>query len=57
MRNAPRLIILFKNGNKFERPMSEILRFTVDKGILLVFPKKGDIGRYLLLDIAKITVE
>ena len=52
-----RLIILFKNGNKFERPMSEILRFTVDKGILLVFPKKGDIGRYLLLDIAKITVE
>ncbi len=52
-----RLIVEFKDGRKIERPMSEILKFGVDKGILTIIVKDGSIGRYSILDIAKITVE
>lgn len=52
-----RLVVDFKDGRKIERPMSEILRFGVDKGILTIITKNGGIGRYSMLDIAKITVE
>ena len=52
-----RLIVLFKDGSKIERPMSEILKFGVDKGILTVISKDGAIGRYSILDVMKITIE
>lgn len=52
-----RLVVDFKDGRKIERPMSEILKFGVDKGILTIIAKDGSIGRYSILDIAKITVE
>jgi hypothetical protein len=52
-----RLVVDFKDGRKIERPMSEILKFGVDKGILTIISKDGSIGRYSILDIAKITVE
>ncbi|HVE55246.1 MAG TPA: hypothetical protein VNB22_00355 [Pyrinomonadaceae bacterium] len=52
-----RLVVDFKDGRKIERPMSEILKFSVDKGILTIIAKDGSIGRYSILDIAKITVE
>jgi len=51
------LIVIFKDGRKIERPMSEILKFSVDKGILTIIAKDGSIGRYSILDVAKITVE
>jgi hypothetical protein len=51
------LIVIFKGGRKIERPMSEILKFGVDKGILTIIAKDGSIGRYSILDVAKITVE
>lgn len=51
------LVIVFKDGKTIERPMSEILRFTVDKGILTVISKDGSIGRYSILDVAKVTIE
>lgn len=51
------LIVLFKDGTKIERPMSEVLRFNVDKGILTIITKDGKIGRYFILDVEKITVE
>ncbi len=51
------LIILFKDGTKIERPMSEILKVGVDKTILTVITKDGTIGRYSLLDVAKFTIE
>lgn len=51
------LVILFKDGKTIERPMSQILRFTVDKGILTVISKDGSIGRYSILDVAKVTIE
>ncbi|HEY8561528.1 MAG TPA: hypothetical protein VIL74_14225 [Pyrinomonadaceae bacterium] len=52
-----RLIVDFKDGRKIERPINEILRFGVDKGILTIIAKDGNIGRYTMLDILKITVE
>jgi hypothetical protein len=52
-----RLLVDFKDGSKIERPMNEILRFGVDKGILTIIAKDGSIGRYSILDIAKITIE
>lgn len=51
------LVVLFKDGSKIERPMSEVLRFTVDKGVLTVVAKDGSIGRYSILDVAKVTIE
>ena len=51
------LIVLFKDGTRMERPMSEVLRFTVDKGVLTVIGKDGRIGRYSILDVAKVTIE
>jgi hypothetical protein len=52
-----RLIVNFKDGRKIELPMSQVLKFGVDKGILTIIAKDGSIGRYSILDIAKITVE
>jgi len=52
-----RLVVLFKDGSKIERPMSEVLKFGVDKGILTVISKDGAIGRYSILDVTKITIE
>jgi hypothetical protein len=51
------LVIEFKDGTVIERPMSEVFRFTVDKGILTVISKDGSIGRYSILDVAKLTIQ
>jgi hypothetical protein len=53
-----RLIVLFKDGTKIERPMSEVLRVNVDnKGMLTVVSKDGSIERHSILDVAKFTIE
>lgn len=52
-----RLIVTLKDGSNFERPMSEVLRFTANRGTLLVIGKDGKIVRYLLTDIASITMQ
>ena len=52
-----RLIVLFTNGTKIERPMSQISRFGVDKGVLTIVTKEGKIGRYSILDVVKMTIE
>jgi hypothetical protein len=51
------LVISFKDGTTIERPMSEVLRFTVDKGVLTVISKDGRIGRYPILDVDKVTIQ
>ena len=51
------LVIQFKDGSTIERPMSEVLRFTVDKGILTVIAKDGSIGRYSILVVDKVTIQ
>ena len=52
-----RLVILFKDGKVIERPMNEVFRFSVDKGVLTVTSKNGSIGRYPLLEVTKVTIE
>jgi hypothetical protein len=51
------LVIEFKDGTKIERPMSEVLRFSVDKGVLTVIAKDGSIGRYSILTVDKVTIQ
>ncbi len=52
-----RLVIAFKNGDKLERPLSEVLKFSVDKGVLTVIAKDGGIRRYSMLDVAEVTIK
>ncbi len=52
-----RLVILFKDGAIIERPMSEVFKFSVDKGVLTVISKNGSVGRYSILDVTKVTIE
>lgn len=52
-----RLVVAFKNGDKLERPLTEVLKFSVDKGILTVIAKDGTIRRYPMIDVAKVTIE
>ena len=52
-----KLVIVFKDGGKIERPMNEVLRFSVDNGVFTVISKNGSIGRYSILDITKVSIE
>lgn len=52
-----RLVVLLKDGYKIERPMSEILRVSVDKGTLVVIAKDGKIERFALLDVQRFSIE
>lgn len=51
------LVILFKDGSKIERPLSEVFKFSVDRGVLTVISKNGTTGKYQMLDVAKVTIE
>lgn len=52
-----RLVVLMKDGGKIDRPMSDILRFSVDKGTLTIISKRGAISRYSILEVAKVSIE
>jgi hypothetical protein len=52
-----KLIVVFKDGARIERSMSEVLKVGVDKGILTIISKDGSIGRYPILEVAKMTIE
>ncbi len=51
------LVIRFKDGRTINRPMSEVLRFSVDRGMLTIISKDGTIGRYSILDVEKLTIQ
>ncbi len=51
------LVIVFKDGSKIERPMSQVLKVGVDKGVLTIISKDGAIGRYSILDVEKMTIQ
>ncbi len=51
------LVIVLKEGKTIERRMSEVLRFSVDKGIMTIIAKDGTIVRYAITDVAKVTIE
>lgn len=52
-----KLVVQMKDGEVIESPMSEVLKFSVDKGVLTVIMKDGKISRYSILVVAKITIE
>ncbi len=52
-----RLVVLMKTGETIEKPLSDVLRFSVDKGVLTVIGKDGKVARYSILDVAKVTIE
>lgn len=52
-----RLIVVLKDGTSIERPMNEISRVNVDRGILTIVAKDGSIKRYPILEVAKMTIE
>ncbi|HVF45957.1 MAG TPA: hypothetical protein VNA17_00175 [Pyrinomonadaceae bacterium] len=52
-----RLIVQLKDGESIERPMNEVVKFSVDKGVLTVILKGGKITRYSILDVARVTIE
>ncbi|MEO6588503.1 MAG: hypothetical protein ABIP06_04160 [Pyrinomonadaceae bacterium] len=51
------LVILLKDGGRLERPMSDVVKFGVEKGMLTIINKDGSISRYSILDVAKVTIE
>lgn len=52
-----RLIVLMKNGDKFEYPMTEVFRFSLNNNILTIILKNGKIERRSIFDIQKFSVE
>lgn len=52
-----RLVIQFKDGKLIERPINEVFKFSVDKGILTVISKDGSVGRFSILDVEKVTIQ
>lgn len=52
-----RLRVQMKDGDVIESPMSEVLKFSVDEGVLTVIMKDGKITRYSILVVAKVTIE
>ena len=51
------LVILFKDGRKIERRLTEVFKFSVDGGVLTVIAKDGRTGKYQMVDVAKVTIE
>jgi hypothetical protein len=51
------LVVLFKDGTSIERPMNEVLKFSVDKGVLTVLTTDGETVRYSILEVAKVSIE
>lgn len=51
------LVIVFKDGRRIERPMTEVFRFSVDRGVLTVVSKGGRTGRYSMVEVAKVSIE
>ena len=52
-----RLLIVFKDGRKVDRPMSEVTRVNVEGANLVVMLKDGRIANYSLLDVEKFTIQ
>ena len=52
-----RLVVQLKDGDTIEKPMSEVIKFGVEKGVLTIINKDGTISRYSILDVAKVTIE
>jgi hypothetical protein len=52
-----KLVIQFKDGKIIKEPMSKVFSFNVNQGILTIVMYDGNISRYSLLEIEKISME
>jgi hypothetical protein len=52
-----KLVILFKDGTKVERPMTEVFRFTADQTTLTVTLKNGREAKFSILEVASVTIQ
>lgn len=52
-----KLVVEFIDGSKLERSMNDVLRFTVDRGVLTIIDKNGRIGRYQMSTVKKLSIE
>ncbi|MGD9560955.1 MAG: hypothetical protein AB7F88_01900 [Pyrinomonadaceae bacterium] len=51
------LVVQFKDGTTLEKKMSEVSRFSVDKGVLVVVLKGGGTSRFPITDVEKVTIQ
>jgi hypothetical protein len=52
-----RLVIVFKDGSRIERPLPDVFKFSVDRGMLTVISKDGRVGKYQMIDVASVTIQ
>lgn len=52
-----RLVVLLKNGEKMEYPMTQVFRFALSNGVLTITTKDGKIVRYPIIEVLKMTIE
>ena len=51
------LVVYFKDGSRIDRPMTEVLRFSVERAILTIISKNGTIGRYNMTEVSRVSIE
>jgi hypothetical protein len=51
------LVIYFKDGSRIDRPMTEVMRFSVERAVLTVVSKSGTIGRYNMSEVSRVSIE
>ncbi|MCB1024842.1 MAG: hypothetical protein KDB79_10655 [Acidobacteria bacterium] len=51
------LVIVLKDGSKFEKRMSKVSSFNVFDGVLKVVAVDGEVTRFSILDVEKITIQ
>jgi len=51
------LVIVFKDGRKVERPMTQVERFTVDQTTLTVIGTNGRIAKFSIFEVASVTIQ
>lgn len=52
-----RLVVYFKDGSTMERPMTEVMRFSVERAIVTVISKNGTIARYNMTEVSRVSIE
>ncbi len=51
------LVVEFRDGTMLERPMTEVGRFQVDRGILTIINRNGSVSRYSMADVVRVSIE
>ncbi|QYO62426.1 hypothetical protein [Leptolyngbya sp. 7M] len=52
-----KLVVEFRDGSVMERPMKDVNRFQVDRGVLMVLNKNGTVARYSMTDVVRVSIE